>query len=132
MKSNSKDKILIDHYRKVKRKNQLEYEINLLDNSTIQLEKYLDVKSDINVKERIKYSKEILAKRNIELSILIEETIKIESIISELDEEAKEICEMRFNKQKEYQSIGYSLCISKSTVCRKIRSIADKINKELQ
>lgn len=132
MKSNANDKLLINHYKKLKRKKQLEYEINLLENSSIQLEKYLDVKSEINIGERIKYNKEILAKKNLEHNMLIEETIKMESIIIGLDEEDKKICEMRFNKHREYQAIGYSLCISKSTVCRKVKSIVDKINKELQ
>lgn len=132
MRSNSKDKVLIDHYNKFKKRIQLEYEIDLLETSTRQLERYLDGKLEINIRERIKYNKELLAKKNLEHNMLVEDTVKIESIILGLDEEDKEICEMRFKKHREYQAIGYSLCLSKSTVCRKVNSIVDKINKELQ
>lgn len=131
MRFNANDKLLRDNFGKLKKKKQLEFEIKLLENSTIQLEKYLDVKK-INIDERIKYNKEILAKKNLELNMLIEETIKMESILVGLEEEDRKICEMRFDKNREYQAIGYSLCISKSTVCRKVKNIVNKINAELQ
>ena len=132
MRVNAKDKVLVDYYKRLKRRNQLKREIDTLEYSKKQLENYSMGKYKQNIINRINENKELLARKNLEYNILLEDTLKIESIILVLDEEDKKICDMRFNKQRDYQAIGYSLCLSKSTVCRKVKSIINKIIKELE
>lgn len=132
MRVNAKDKVLIDYYKRLKRRNQLKREIDTLEYSKKQLENYSMGKHKQNIINRINENKELLARKNLEYNILLEDTLKIESIILVLNEEDKKICDMRFNKQRDYQAIGYSLCLSKSTVCRKVKSIINKISKELE
>ena len=132
MRINAKDKVLIDYYKRLKRRNQLKREIDTLEYSKKQLENYSMGQYKQNIINRINENKELLARKNLEYNILLEDTLKIESIILVLNEEDKKICDMRFNKQRDYQAIGYSLCLSKSTVCRKVKSIINKISKELE
>lgn len=132
MRISDNDKMLIDYYQRLKRRKQLKNEIDILENSRKQLECYSMGVYRQSIINRINANKELLAKKNLEYNILLEDTLKIELIILVLDEEDKEICDMRFNKQRDYQAIGESLCLSKSTVCRKVKGIINKISKELE
>lgn len=99
MRISDNDKMLIDYYQRLKRRKQLKNEIDILENSRKQLECYSMGVYRQSIINRINANKELLAKKNLEYNILLEDTLKIESIILVLDEEDKEICDMRFNKQ---------------------------------
>ena len=99
MRISDNDKMLIDYYQRLKRRKQLKNEIDTLENSRKQLECYSMGVYRQSIINRINANKELLAKKNLEYNILLEDTLKIESIILVLDEEDKEICDMRFNKQ---------------------------------
>ena len=60
-----------------------------------------------------------------------ESTANLEFIIQDLDETDREIIELRFKKNKQYQAMVNSLNMSKSTISRKVYKIINKINEDL-
>lgn len=78
MRVNAKDKVLIDYYKRLKRRKQLKNEIDILENSRKQLEFYSMGVYRQSIINRINANKELLAKKNLEYNILLEDTLKIE------------------------------------------------------
>lgn len=55
----------------------------------------------------------------------------IEKVILELEEEEIMICELKFRHKKSLGYIGDEICTDRSTVSRKLKSICEKVSKEL-
>ena len=101
---------VIEYYRNKKKKEQLEYEIGLLEKSNEDLIKYSGIEKDE----------------------LINRILNMDSVIAQLNQEEKELCELRYKKRMEYQSIAYSLNVSRSTICRRIQALVKNLKAEYQ
>ncbi|CAM2078780.1 MAG: sigma factor-like helix-turn-helix DNA-binding protein [uncultured Clostridium sp.] len=121
--------ILKNYYKKFKRRNQLECEIEKLEKSNEHLEKYLESCSiKENLKRRIDLNNKLITEKYVEIDNIIKEISEIEHIIEDLTEEERNISKLRFEERKEYQAIACILNMSKSTVCRRIKHIIEKID----
>ena len=130
-----RDKIereVIEYYRNKKKKEQLEYEIGLLEKSNEDLIKYSGIENKEYINRRIERNKNKLIKKNIEKDDLINRILNMDSIIAQLNQEEKELCELRYKKRMEYQAIAYSLNVSRSTICRKVQSLVENLKEEYQ
>ena len=56
----------------------------------------------------------------------------MDSVIAQLNQEEKELCELRYKKRMEYQAIAYSLNVSRSTICRKVQALVENLKGEYQ
>ena len=130
-----RDKIereVIEYYRNKKKKEQLEYEIGLLEKSNEDLIKYSGIENKEYINRRIERNKSKLVKKNIEKDELINRILNMDSIIAQLNQEEKELCELRYKKRMEYQAIAYSLNVSRSTICRKVQALVENLKEEYQ
>lgn len=130
-----KDKVeneVIEYYRNKKKKEQLEYEIGLLEKSNEDLIKYSGIENKEYINRRIERNKSKLVKKNIEKDELINRILNMDSIIAQLNQEEKELCELRYKKRMEYQAIAYSLNVSRSTICRKVQALVENLKEEYQ
>ena len=130
-----RDKIereVIEYYRNKKKKEQLEYEIGLLEKSNEDLIKYSGIENKEYINIRIERNKNKLIKKNIEKDDLINRILNIDSVIAQLNQEEKELCELRYKKRMEYQAIAYSLNVSRSTICRKVQALVENLKGEYQ
>lgn len=130
-----RDKIereVIEYYRNKKKKEQLEYEIGLLEKSNEDLIKYSGIENKEYINRRIERNKNKLIKKNIEKDDLINRILNIDSVIAQLNQEEKELCELRYKKRMEYQAIAYSLNVSRSTICRKVQALVENLKEEYQ
>lgn len=123
--------ILKNYYKKHKRRKQLECEIEKLEKSNEHLKKYVNgclVSENIN--NRIYINNNLITGKYVEIDNIIKEISDIEHIIEDLTEEERNISKLRFDNRKEYQAIACDLNMSKSTVCRRIKHIIEKIEVE--
>ena len=130
-----RDKIeneVIEYYRNKKKKEQLEYEIGLLEKSNEDLIKYSGIENKEYINRRIERNKNKLIKKNIEKDDLINRILNMDSIIAQLNQEEKELCELRYKKRMEYQAIAYNLNVSRSTICRKVQALVENLKGEHQ
>lgn len=130
-----RDKIereVIEYYRNKKKKEQLEYEIGLLEKSNEDLIKYSGIENKEYINRRIERNKNKLIKKNIEKDELINRILNMDYIIAQLNQEEKELCELRYKKRMEYQAIAYSLNVSRSTICRKVQALVENLKEEYQ
>lgn len=123
---------VIEYYRNKKKKEQLEYEIGLLEKSNEDLIKYSGIENKEYINRRIERNKSKLVKKNIEKDELINRILNMDSIIAQLNQEEKELCELRYKKRMEYQAIAYSLNVSRSTICRKVQALVENLKEEYQ
>ena len=123
---------VIEYYRNKKKKEQLEYEIGLLEKSNEDLIKYSGIENKEYINRRIERNKSKLIKKNIENDELINRILNMDSVIAQLNQEEKELCELRYKKRMEYQSIAYSLNVSRSTICRRIQALVKNLKAEYQ
>ena len=123
---------VIEYYRNKKRKEQLEYEIGLLEKSNEDLIKYICIENKEYINRRIERNKSKLIKKNIEKDELINRILNMDSIIAQLNQEEKELCELRYKNRMEYQAIAYSLNVSRSTICRKVQALVENLKEEYQ
>ena len=123
---------VIEYYRNKKKKEQLEYEIGLLEKSNEDLIKYSGIENKEYINRRIERNKSKLIKKNIEKDELINRILNMVSVIAQLNQEEKELCELRYKKRMEYQSIAYSLNVSRSTICRRIQALVKNLKAEYQ
>lgn len=123
---------VIEYYRNKKKKEQLEYEIGLLEKSNEDLIKYSGIENKEYINRRIERNKSKLIKKNIEKDELINRILNMDSIIAQLNQEEKELCELRYKKRMEYQAIAYSLNVSRSTICRKVQALVENLKEEYQ
>lgn len=126
------EKEVIEYYRNKKKKEQLEYEIGLLEKSNEDLIKYSGIENKEYINRRIERNKNKLIKKNIEKDDLINRILNMDSIIAQLNQEEKELCELRYKKRMEYQAIAYSLNVSRSTICRKVQALVENLKGEYQ
>ena len=121
--------ILKNYYKKDKRRKQLECEIEKLEKSNEHLKKYVNscLVSE-NIKERICINNNLITEKYVEIDNIIKEISYVEHIIQDLTEEERSISKLRFENKKEYQAIACILNMSKSTVCRRVKSIIEKID----
>lgn len=125
--------ILENYYKKINRREQLEYEIEKLERSNKHLKNYVNVYEPVmNMEDRIKLNNKLIADKYIEIDNIIKEISNIEHIISNLTDEEKEISKLRFDKKKEYILISREMNMSQSTVCRRVKDILLKIDKAEQ
>ena len=121
--------ILENYYKNIKRRNQLECEIDKLEKSNEHLKKYLNVYDPVaNMEKRIHLNNKLIADKYIEIDNIIRETSNIEYVINNLTDEERKISKLRFDKKKEYISISREMNMSQSTVCRRVREILLKID----
>ena len=123
---------IVEYYRNKKKKEQLEYEIGLLEKSNEDLIKYSGIENKEYINRRIERNKSKLIKKNIEKDELINRILNMDSVIAQLNQEEKELCELRYKKRMEYQSIAYSLNVSRSTICRRIQALVKNLKAEYQ
>lgn len=123
---------VIEYYKNKKKKEQLEYEIGLLEKSNEDLIKYSCIENKEYINRRIERNKSKLIKKNIEKDELINRILNMDSIIAQLNQEEKELCELRYKKRMEYQAIAYSLNVSRSTICRKVQALVENLKEEYQ
>lgn len=122
--------ILENYYKKIKRRSQLECEIEKLERSNNHLKNYINVYDPLmNMEDRIRFNNKLIADKYIEIDNIIKEISNIEHIISNLTDEEREISQLRFDKQKEYISISREMNMSQSTVCRRVKDILFKIDR---
>lgn len=122
--------ILENYYKKIKRRSQLECEIEKLERSNNHLKNYINVYDPLmNMEDRIRVNNKLIADKYIEIDNIIKEISNIEHIISNLTDEEREISQLRFDKQKEYISISREMNMSQSTVCRRVKDILFKIDR---
>ena len=121
--------VLENYYKKIKRRDQLECEIEKLERSNNHLKNYVNIYDPLmNMEDRIRFNNKLIADKYIEIDNIIKEISNIEHIISNLTDEEKEISKLRFDKKKEYISISREMNMSQSTVCRRIKDILFKID----
>ena len=121
--------VLENYYKKIKRRDQLECEIEKLERSNNHLKNYVNIYDPLmNMEDRIRFNNKLIADKYIEIDNIIKEISNIEHIISNLTDEEKEISQLRFDKKKEYISISREMNMSQSTVCRRIKDILFKID----
>lgn len=123
---------VIEYYRNKKKKEQLEYEIGLLEKSNEDLIKYICIENKEYINRRIERNKSKLIKKNIEKDELINRILNMDSVIAQLNQEEKELCELRYKNRMEYQAIAYSLNVSRSTICRKVQALVENLKEEYQ
>ena len=87
---------VIEYYRNKKKKEQLEYEIGLLEKSNEDLIKYSGIENKEYINRRIERNKSKLIKKNIEKDELINRILNMDSVIAQLNQEEKELCELRY------------------------------------
>ena len=120
--------ILKNYYKKDKRRKQLECEIEKLEKSNEHLNKYVNSCLVIaNIKERISINNNLITEKYVEIDNIIKEISYVEHIIQDFTEEERRISKLRFENKKEYQAIVCVLNMSKSTVCRRVNNILEKI-----
>ena len=125
--------ILENYYKKINRRDQLEYEIEKLERSNNHLKNYMNVYDPVmNMEDRIRLNNKLIADKYIEIDNIIKEISNIEHIISNLTDEEREISKLRFDKKKEYILISREMNMSQSTVCRRVKDILLKIYKAEQ
>lgn len=120
--------ILKNYYKKDKRRKQLECEIEKLEKSNEHLNKYVNsCLVSANIKERISINNNLITEKYVEIDNIIKEISYVEHIIQDFTEEERRISKLRFENKKEYQAIACVLNMSKSTVCRRVKNILEKI-----
>ena len=125
--------VLENYYKKIKRRDQLECEIEKLERSNNHLKNYVNIYDPLmNMEDRIRFNNKLIADKYIEIDNIIKEISNIEHIISNLTDEEKEISKLRFDKKKEYILISREMNMSQSTVCRRVKDILLKIDKAEQ
>lgn len=125
--------ILENYYKKINRREQLEYEIEKLERSNNHLKNYVNVYDPVmNMEDRIKLNNKLIADKYIEIDNIIKDISNIEHIISNLTDEERAISKLRFDKKKEYILISREMNMSQSTVCRRVKDILLKIDKAEQ
>lgn len=121
--------VIKNYYKKDKRRNQLECEIEKLEKSNEHLERYSESWSlNDNIEKRININNRLITEKYVEIDNIIKEVSDTEHIISALTEEERNISKLRFESRKEYQAIACEMNMSKSTVCRRIKNIIEKID----
>lgn len=123
---------IVEYYKNKKKKEQLEYEIGLLEKSNEDLIKYSGIENKEYINRRIERNKSKLIKKNIEKDELINRILNMDSVIAQLNQEEKELCELRYKKRMEYQAIAYSLNVSRSTICRRVQALVCYLKKEYE
>lgn len=123
---------IVEYYKNKKKKEQLEYEIGLLEKSNEDLIKYSCIENKEYIDKRIERNKSKLIRKNIEKDEMINKILSMDSIIAQLSQEEKELCELRYKKKMEYQSIAYDLNVSRSTICRRVQALVCCLKKEYE
>jgi RNA polymerase sigma factor (sigma-70 family) len=130
----SNAEILIkNYYEKKKIQEKLKFEIEILKNNNLMLQEHLVSMKSKNdfISRKIEDNNEKILTKQIMINDIAETNANIEFIIKDLDETDREIIELRFKKNKQYQAMGDSLNMSTSTVSRKVCKIINKIDEDI-
>jgi len=128
------EEILLEFYKKKRKQKKLEYEVTNLEEISSSMSRYLQSGQDISkvIKQRLEKTDKKILDKQMEINDIKYETAEIEFIINEaLDKEERAIIDLKYNKNKDYKTMVDKLNISKSTISRRLVSILNTINEEL-
>lgn len=128
------EEILLEFYKKKRKQKKLEYEVTNLEEISSSMSRYLQSGQDVSkvIKQRLEKTDKKILDKQMEINDIKCETAEIEFIINEaLDKEERAIIDLKYNKNKDYKTMVDKLNISKSTISRRLVSILNTINEEL-
>ncbi|WP_027633441.1 sigma factor-like helix-turn-helix DNA-binding protein [Clostridium hydrogeniformans] len=127
---NDVEQIIKDYYDKKKIQDKLKYEIDILKKNNSNLEEYIRVMNSRKdfIVARIEENNEKILDKQLKVNDISEENSNIEFILNFfLDDTEKQIIELRYKKNKQYQAMVDIVNMSKSTISRRVNKIIEKL-----
>lgn len=123
------ENIVIKYYKDKKKRKRLEYEIEILERVVYELEQYIvTVENREEIEARINENKKRILEKKLLLNEFICRSMRLEAFILTLNKDDKELFDLRYDKELEYQEIGRILHISNSTISRRLNNILKTIS----
>lgn len=130
----STEALIQQYFQRVKEKELLEYEINVLVDNNKKLSycrSEFNICNDKDIEKEIQENNKKIILKQMKVNELRERNAALEYIIGMLDDESKKILELRYKKRKGFEAMGFDLNMSKSTISRKNAKLVRKISENI-
>ncbi|MBN9636931.1 MAG: hypothetical protein J0I68_00235 [Achromobacter sp.] len=123
-----------EFYALERERNSIQYAIKQLMDFNATLEEYREIGGLDSVKKienLINKNNETVVTKLERINEMLPKISSVRCFMDELDNESKYLLELRFKKNRGFESIGYELNISKSTVGRRLEILLTALSNDL-